>query len=117
MQTEYSEILSKEDSMMSDSLRTAIRSAPNSQLDATIACLETGIELAKIPILNFSASRTGCELQLELSRRDMQKIQDSFHNTCVVKCLNYSKSANLHKYKIEKSLSNMLLVTLEFTDY
>ena len=117
MQAEYSEILSKEDSMMSDSLKSAMGSVQKRQFGATIACMETSTELVNIPILNFSASRTGCELQLELPHQDMRKIQDSFHNTCVVKYLNYSKSVSLHKYKIEKSLTNMLLVTLEFTDY
>lgn len=117
MQTEYSEILSKKDSMMSESLKSAIGTVQDHSLTATITCTETDVELTSVPIINFSASRTGCELQLNLSHRDMRKIQDSFHNTCVVKCLSYSKSANLHKYKIEKSLTSMLLVTLEFTDY
>ena len=117
MQPEYSEFLSKQSSMMSDNLKSVVGSVQNRLLDVTITCAETGAELLKLPILNFSASRTGCELQLEMSHRDIRKIQDSFLNTCTVKCLNYSKQSSLHKYKIEKSLTDMLLVTLEFTDY
>lgn len=116
MQASYSDFLSKKDSMMSDSLRQKLGSAPSALLEVTITSAETGIELVGLPIISFSASRTGCELQLDLSHQDMKKIQDSFRGAYVVKCLNYSGSVSLHRYKIEKSLTNMLLVTLEFTD-